>query len=182
MTAFRPACLSVLCCACLAAPAPAADPPELTEKDFRAASAVLTADPLGDRAEVAARVVLIYVMQTPDAAVMLGEDELAWAGIRKDDKRSLPLLAAYLAGNAQSQLNSGVKRNDRYAGLLSLFGVYRQLKAKDKDFRIAEVEDLLKLHKDDKLLPHLIELEKKKPTKLTAEEEAAIKKLMQGKK
>jgi hypothetical protein len=126
--------------------------------------------------------ILLYVMQSHDVAVMLGEDELAWTAIAKNDRRSLPLMAAYLAGNAQSQLHSGVKRNDRYAGLLTLFGVYRQLNAKDRDFRIAEVEELLKLHRDDKLVTHLIELEKKKPSKLTPEDEAAIEKLIKGKK
>jgi hypothetical protein len=174
--------LGLLCWSCLATQAPAAAKAGPTEKDFRLASTVLLADPLGERADDAARVVLIFVLETPDAAVALGAEEMKWTAVGKDDKRSLPLLAAYLAGDAQSQLHSGVRRNDRYSGLLTLFGVYRQFKAKDKDFQIPEVEELLKLHQDDKLLPYLTELEKKKPTKLTPEDEAAIQKFLKGKK
>lgn len=172
-------CLVPLVAACLALNSFADDKPELTEKQFRRASAMLLEDPLADGAGDLAKLALVFVMQTPKAGVMLGEEEMKWIG--KDDKRSLLLFGAYLAGNAQSQLNSGVKRNDRYSGLLSLFQVYRQLQAKDKDFKIADVDELLKLHKEDKLVAHLIELEKKKPTKLTPEQEEEIRKLLKRK-
>ena len=172
--------LASLIGACLALPSLADDKkPELTETQFRRASALLLEDPLADAAGDYAKVALIFVMESPKAAVMLGEEEMKWIG--KDNKRSLVLLGSYLAGNAQSQLNSGVKRNDRYSGLLYLFQTYRQIQAKNKDFKIAEVEDLLKLHKEDKLVGHLIELEKKKPTKLTPEQEEAVRKLLKRK-
>jgi hypothetical protein len=152
----------------------------LTPLQFRVASMRLLEDPLHQDAPEMARAILIFVIQTPDAAVVLGDAELKW--IKKEDKRGLLLFAAYMAGNAQSQLHSGIKRNDRYSGLLYLFQVYRRLQAKDKEFRIAEVEDLLKLHREDKLTAHLSEIEKKQPSKLTPEQEEEVRKLLQGKK
>jgi hypothetical protein len=154
--------------------------PVVSERDFRRAATMFLDNPTGKVAPDLSKVVAIFVFQTPDAAVMLGDDELKWCG--KDEDRRWLLLTAYLAGNSLSQLNSGVKRNDRYAGLLHLFCVYRHLKAKDKKFKIAEVDELLKKHKEDKLLPYLIELEKKKPTKLTPEAEKELKKLLKPKK
>jgi hypothetical protein len=160
---------------------PAADnKPMVSEKQFRRAAARLLEDPLSDESRELAKAVLVFTMETPDAAVFLGQEELQWTG--KEDKRSLLLLAAYLAGNVESQLNSGVKRNDRYAGLLALFRVYRALQAKDKEFKIAAVDELLKLHRQDQLVKHLLQLEQKKPTKLTPEDEEAIRKLREGKK
>ena len=41
-----------------------------------------------------------------------------------------------------------------------------RLQAADKEFKIAAVEELLKLHSDDKLLKHVLELEAKKSTKI----------------
>jgi hypothetical protein len=181
MGSARTIFLCVLLCWCAATVALAEDrKPALSEKQFRRASLALLEGPLGESAEDLARLIAIYVIQTPDAAVVLGQEEMKWAG--KDKKRRWLLLAAYLAGNAQSQLNSGIKRNDRYSGLLSLFKVYRQVRAKEKKFRIDEVEQLLKMHKEDRLVGHLVELEKKKPTKLSAKDEEEIRKLLKGKK
>ena len=92
---------------------------------------------------------------------------------KKEDDRSLLLFAAYVGGNTRSQLLSGVKQNDRYSGLVTLFAVYRRLQAKDKEYRIAEVDHLRKLHEGGKLLAHLVELERKMPTKLSPEAEKA---------
>jgi hypothetical protein len=174
-------CLGLLMCVGLVMLAPADEPKTtINANQFRRISILLLEDPVGEKAQDLARLIALYVIETPDAAVVLGQEEMKWTG--KDDKRKWILFAAYLAGNAQSQLHSGVKRNDRYSGLLHLFQAYRTMQAKDKDFRIADVDHLLTLHKDDKLISHLIELEKKEPTKLSPEHQAELKKLLQGKK
>lgn len=149
--------------------------PEITEKQFWRASLLFMEDPLGESAKEYAKAILVFTSQTPKAAVFLGEEEMRWVG--KDDQRGLLLFTAYIAGNTQSQLRSGVKRNDRYAGLLHLFHVYRGLQERDKEFKIAEVEELLKLHREGQLVKHLLDLEAKKPTKLTPEDEEALRKL-----
>ncbi len=76
---------------------------------------------------------MTFTAQTPKAAVVIGDEELKWFG--KDDERRGLLMAAFSSGNVQSQLNSGVVRNDRYSGLLSLFKVYRALRRRIRTSR-----------------------------------------------
>lgn len=148
----------------------------LSDQQFSRALTMFLEDPLNDKSKDLAKALVVFTMQTPNAAVVLGEAEITWTG-KKDDDRSILLFAAYLGGNTQSQLLSGVKHNDRYSGLMSLFSVYRRLQAKDKDYKIAEIDDLRKMHADGKLLAHLAELEKNMPTRLGPEEEKALEEL-----
>jgi hypothetical protein len=176
MTVLRSVGLGVLLAAVgLAAAHGQGKGPQVSEKDFRRAHLRLLEDPLGKSAKEDAKVIMLFAMQTPRAAVVLRKEEMNWFG--KDEKRGLLLLAAYAAGNTESQLNSGVKRNDRYAGLLSLFRVYRLLRQQDGSFKNAEVEQLLKLHGEDRLLKYVLELEQKAPTKLSPEDEKALEKV-----
>jgi hypothetical protein len=151
---------------------------KISDQSFRQISSTFLNDPQHRSAGDWSRLILLYTMQTPNAVVALGSEEMHWVALDPNERRSLLLLAAYAAGNIQSQLNSGVKRNDRYSGLLTLFRVYRVLQEQDAKFKIVAVEHLLALHRDDKLLEHLRKLEEKKPTKLSAEEEEAIRMLM----
>ncbi len=152
--------------------------PKITEQVFRQTSSLYLNDPSSKSARDWARLILLYALDTPNAAVVLGREEWRWAGMDTRNPHSLHLLAAYEAGNIQSQLNSGVKRNDRYSGLLTLFRVYRVLQEQDKKFRVDAVESLLALHQEGKLVPHLQKLDEKKPTKLTPDEEQMIRNLM----
>jgi hypothetical protein len=152
---------------------------KISEQTFRGVSSLLSNDPLSKSARDWSRLILLYALQTKDAMVVLDKTELAWVGLGEaDPQQSLLLVAAYAAGNIRSQLNSGVKRNDRYSGLLTLFRVYRALREKNDKFKIAEVDELLDLHRDDKLVQHLQKLEDKKATKWSPPVEAAIRRLM----
>jgi hypothetical protein len=153
----------------------------LTEQQFGRLLTVFLEDPTDEKANEAAKLLVIFTMQTPKAAVMLGEPEMKWIG-KKEDDRSKLLFAAYVGGNTRSQLLSGVKQNDRYSGLVTLFAVYQRLQDKDKEFKIAEVDELRKMHRDGKLMAHLVEMEKTMPTKLTPEQEKALKELLDKKK
>lgn len=160
----------------------AAEPrPEMNDRDFSRLGVVFLENPLADAAPRYARLLLAFAMQAKSVAVVMGDEEIKWVGIKTKDKHSLLLFAAYCAGNVQSQLNSGVKRNDRYAGLLYLFRVYRFLQEKDKDYKLDEIEDLLAFHREGNLLKYVVELEKKKPTKLSPEVEEALRKLLEKK-
>ena len=152
--------------------------PTISDQIVRQTSSVLLEDPLNKSARDWARLILLYTQQKSNVEVLFGSEELRWSGVEKGDPSSLLLLAAYAAGNIQSQLNSGVKRNDRYSGLLTLFRVYRALREKNAQFRIAAVEDLLARHKEAKLTPHLQKLEEKKSAPLTPAEEAALRNLL----
>ena len=152
--------------------------PKITDKIFRQTSSLLLDDPLNKSARDWSRLILLYTLQAPNAGVAFGPEELRWIGLGIDDSHSQLLLAAYAAGNIGSQLNSGVKRNDRYSGLLTLFRVYRALREKNKEFRIADVDDLLALHERNKLIPQLQKLDEEKPAKMTPEGEAVLRRLM----
>ena len=149
--------------------------PITSEKQFGHYSVDFLEDPLGKNAKNYARAIMKFAIQTPKAAIVFGEEEMKWIG--KDKKYSFLLFPAYIAGNTQSQLNSGVKRNDRYSGLLSLFRVYRTLKKHNKEFKTEAVEKLLKLHKEGKLVQYLLELEKKKPTTLTPKNRKSLQQI-----
>jgi hypothetical protein len=154
---------------------------EISDKMFRSMASLLLNDPLHRSAPDWARLILLYTLQTQSAEVVLDADEFSWAALGKDDEHSLLLLAGYLAGNIQSQLNSGVKRNDRYSGVLTLFQVYRSMQEKakqeKKDFEITTVENLLALHQTDRLTGYLQKLKTKQPAKLSPEAQAELRKL-----
>jgi hypothetical protein len=152
--------------------------PMISDKIFRQTCSVFLNDPLNPSSRDWARLIMLYTLETSNAAVVLGREEFRWAGLDKKNTRNLLLLAAYASGNIQSQLNSGVKRNDRYSGVLTLFRVYRTLCEKDEKFRVDSVESLLGLHREGKLVPHLQKMEEQKPAKLTQAEEQAIRDLM----
>jgi hypothetical protein len=152
--------------------------PKISDKVFRQTSSLFLNDPLNRAASDWARLIMLYTLDRPNAAVELGRGELRWAGFDKADARTLLLLAAYTAGNIQSQLNSGVKRNDRYSGLLTLFRVYQALREQDDKFQVGAVDDLLGLHQEGKLVSHLQKLEEQKPAKLTPPDEQAIRDLI----
>ncbi|MGH7173407.1 MAG: hypothetical protein ACRELF_16950 [Gemmataceae bacterium] len=181
MNACRIVCLSLLLIGAVSiVQADERDKKEVTisDKSFRQISSALLNDPRHTSARGWSRLILLYRMRTSSAAVVVGSEELHWVGLDDDDRHGLLLLAAYAAGNIQSQLNSGVKRNDRYSGLLTLFHVYRALREQDRKFNIAAVDYLLELHRQNKLVPHLQKLDEKTPTKLSPAEEKALRKLM----
>jgi hypothetical protein len=152
---------------------------KISDETFRQVSATFLNDPTNKSASDWSRLIMLYTLDSPkDAEVAFGSDEWSWAGLDGDDSHALLLLAAYSSGNLLSQLNSGVKRNDRYSGVLTLFRVYRTLCEKKKQLKIDVVDKLLELHKENKLLAHLRELDKKKAAKLTPAEEAGVRRLM----
>jgi hypothetical protein len=151
---------------------------KISAKTFRQTGSLLLEDPLNRSNRDWSRIILLYALSASDAEVVLGREELHWAGIENNDPRALLLLAAYASGNIQSQLNSGVKRNDRYSGLISLFRVYRALQHSDQKFRVAAVDEFLSLHQEDKLVRHLQKLDEQKPEKMTPAEEALVRRLI----
>jgi hypothetical protein len=158
-------------------------PVEISDQMVREMAASLLNDPRQRVAPECARLILLYTLQSPNVEIVLDENEFGWVDLGRDDEQSLLLLGSYLAGNIQSQLNSGVKRNDRYSGVLTLFRVYRSLqeqaKKKEKQFTITTVESLLALHQEGRLVGYLQKLDEKKPAKLTREAEEVLRRLRQ---
>jgi len=84
----------------------------LTDQQFGRLLTLFLEDPLHEKGKDIARMLVVYTMQTPKAAVMMGENEMKWIG-KKEDNRSLLLFAAYLSGNTRSQLLSGFRSRAR---------------------------------------------------------------------
>ena len=142
----------------------AQDKPEVvTPKQFRQHSRAFMEAPFSD-AKKHERGIMLAAIQSKAVAVMLTKQDMPLFGT--DDKYRGKLMTAYLAGNIGSQLRTGVKRNDRYAGMLHLLQMHRVIQKKDAKYKNAALEELVKLHKAGKLLAHVVALEKKSPTDL----------------
>lgn len=136
-------------------------PPDVSENSFREAAATFLGDPLKPAAKEAVKKITVFVVRSKDVLVVLNKDEAYLIG--KEGKYQGLLATAYLAGSALSQLDSGVGRHDAYSGLIQVFRVYRAIKKQDKKYKVAEVEQLLKLHRDGKLMKHLLDAKAKRP-------------------
>jgi hypothetical protein len=75
------------------------------------------------------------------------------------------LLSAYRAGNIKAQFDAGVKRSDRYSGMIQVFKIYHLIQKKDENYKVKEIEDLKRLHAKGKLMEHLKKVGPKKKKK-----------------
>lgn len=73
--------------------------PKIIEGVFRQSSSLFLEDPLNKSARDWARLILLYTLETTDAAVVMGRDEWRWVGVDNSNPHSLQLLAAYEIGN-----------------------------------------------------------------------------------
>ncbi len=127
-------------------------------REFTLNLRALTDDPAGPNALALAKAIVVFVEKTDEAEVVVEKEELTWFG-EPSSKQGPLLLAAYLGGNTQAQLDSGHRGNDIYPGLLQLFRTYRALRARDKEFKIEAIDKLLKLHAEGKLAKQVQEWE-----------------------
>jgi hypothetical protein len=133
------------------------DKPEAgSAREFTLNLRQLTDDPTGPKAMELAKAVVLFAEKTDKAEVIIGKRELSWVG-DLESRNGPVLMAAYIGGNTQAQLDSGHRGNDIYPGLLQLFRTYRALQEKDKNFKIEEVDKVLKLHMEGKLLQQVQE-------------------------
>jgi hypothetical protein len=140
--------------------AAAAPPPKQPEGEVRQASAVFLEQPLSEAGKAAAKTIVDFAVECDNVTVDVDSVSVPWFGEGKKNKYGSELAVAYIAGNLLSQLDSGVKRNDPYSGLIQVFRVYRQLKAKDASCSIPEVENLLAMHRKGELVSYLAKAEK----------------------
>lgn len=102
------------------------------------------------------RTIVAFTAESDAVLVVIDMDvSCTWLRADKEYEHGPLLLAAFTAGNVRSQLDSGVRRDDPYSGLLTVFRVYRHLKQANPELTIPEVETLLKLHRQGKLMEHL---------------------------
>jgi hypothetical protein len=62
------------------------DEKEVTPAEFRKAVPVFMDDPSSDKGKAAARTILLFTLQSKDVVVVVGKEESAWFGLKKDGK------------------------------------------------------------------------------------------------
>jgi len=127
---------------CFAAPAA----PVITKEIALKAIVIFRDDPLSKDGRAAAAVIIAFVDKNHD--VLVGLDRKVFPVFEvpdvSQDERSL-LLAAFAAGNVDSQLLRGVKKDDPYAGDLQLIQTYRQLQKKNPKLKIPGIEKMAEM-------------------------------------
>ncbi|MFO0863131.1 MAG: hypothetical protein U0744_00470 [Gemmataceae bacterium] len=141
-----------------------AQAPPVSVDEARKAIAGFLADPLKESAKDDAKKIVNFAMESPDVVVVMGEEETAWLKEKAKNKQDYGglLLTAFIAGNIQTQLDLGEKRNDVYSGAIQVMRTYREIRKRDPEFRSLAVEGLLKKHRDGTLLRHLAEIQEKR--------------------
>lgn len=143
--------------------------PKLASRDeVLKAVEVFAKSPLSAEAKSAAATIVMFAQESVDVTVVVSQVAVPWLGGGKPPKFSETLLAAYVAGNIKSQLESRTNANDAYAGVQQVLKTYAQLKESDKELDIPEVQKLVDLEAKKQLKKYLDDAQKeqdKKPTK-----------------
>jgi len=128
-----------------AAPALRAAP--VSRGEVLAAIAVLEHDVTSAAAPAAAEQVARFGRESDDVLLVIGPETLPW--VRTDAPaaevrvRSL-LMAAYFAGDIKAQLQQGEARDDPYHGWLDAIRAYGQIRRKQPELAIPEIEELIR--------------------------------------
>src|SRR5262245_32152773 len=105
-------------------------PPAADVAAARHALAVFSEAPLGPQAREALADITNFADADASTEIVISKDVAPWVGDAHAAAHSDLLLGAFVAGNLRSQLDSGIKRSDPYAGLLQVFAVYRAIREK----------------------------------------------------
>lgn len=113
-------------------------------------------DPLSEDGRGAAAIIVTFVDKSHD--VVVGLSKIVFPvfdapGVSK--KETNALLAAFIAGNLDSQLLRGVKKDDPYAGDLQMIQTYRQLQQKNPKLKIPAVEKMAEMEQRGELKRYL---------------------------
>jgi hypothetical protein len=133
----------------------AADPVISKEVALKAIT-LLRNDPLSEDGQAAAALIFMFVEKSKEVVVALNKKVFPVfddPGVSQKEKSLL--LAAFAAGNADSQLLRGVKKDDPHAGGLQLIQTYRQLQNKNRKLRIPGIEKMAEMEQRGELKRYL---------------------------
>ena len=132
-----------------------------TREEALKAIADFAQSPASKEGKAAAATIVTFAEDSEDVLVRISPAALPWVGEGKNYKFGPILLAAYVAGNVESQLNSGKKGNDSYAGIQQVMKTYAQLKKTDKTLSIPEIQKFIDLEAKGELKKYLEDALKK---------------------
>ena len=130
--------------------------PVITKEIALKAIVIFRDDPLSEDGRAAAALILAFVDKNPDVLVGLSKKVFPVfdaQGVSQKEKSLL--LAAFAAGNVDSQLLRGIKKDDAYAGDLQLIQTYRQLKNKNPKLKIPAIEKMAEMEQHGELKHYL---------------------------
>jgi hypothetical protein len=119
----------------------------VTRRQVLAAIAVLEKDVTSAAALEAAETVTRFGKESATVLITVGTETMPWVQVDTPAPeipvRAL-LMAAYFAGDIKSQLEKRQPLDDPYSGWLATIAAYRQIRRKQPEMVIPEVEDLIK--------------------------------------
>lgn len=119
----------------------------VSRREVLAAIAVLEQDVTSPDARQAAETVARYGQESEAVLLVVGPETLPW--VRTDAPKAETrvrsmLMAVYFAGDIKSQLQQRQPRDDPYSGWLAVIRAYHQIRAKQPEIVIPEVEELIR--------------------------------------
>ena len=131
---------------------------EVSKEDARRAIAIFRRDPLNVQGELSQPIILKFAEDSPDVEIAVPDKRVAWMNDKKvPDEAGKVLLVAYVAGDIQSQLDSGKAKDDPVGASEQVIATYRQLQKSDPKLKVREVEALIALQRQGKLAEHFKE-------------------------
>lgn len=141
--------------ACAGAQAKTRD--SIDRETVRKAITIFRRTPANQQGSMVRPIILRYAQESPDVEVLVSPKLLPWLDTngKGHEEAGAVLLTAYVAGNVQSQLEKRKMKDDPVAGTEQVIATYRQLQKTKPRLRIMEVEKLIDLQRQGKLVKHL---------------------------
>jgi hypothetical protein len=120
-------------------------------------------DPTSTEGFAAAAAIMSFAQKSDTVHISLSKAVVPWVksgDVSDSDTRGI-LLTAYVAGNVESQIKSGKKADDVYAGWEQVLATYAQLLKINSAAKISEVDELKAKDLDGSLRAYAVEAQGK---------------------
>jgi hypothetical protein len=134
-------------------PAPGDD-----EAKIRAQIEQFLADPAAEASSDAASAIAVYVNESKVVDVQISTKVCVWVLSNAEQGTKELLLAAFMAGNVRSQLDTGTKQDDSYSGIVQALRVYRALKAQNPGLKEAGMDKFAAMQAKGELNQYILDL------------------------
>src|SRR4051812_30867432 len=101
-----------------------------------------------------AQAIMKFAEESEDCMIAVDEKAAPWAVKKPPYEQAKVLVAAYVAGDIKSQLQSKKVEDDPYAGMLAAIKVYNKLRETDKNLKIPEIEEQIVMENKGELKAH----------------------------
>lgn len=123
---------------------------------LKAVTAFCAADPFSEDARTYAAILLRFTDEDQDVLIKISQKVVPFLKSKTLSQQEIAIvLGAFVAGNLDSQLLRGRKKDDAYAGELQVMETYRQMQKKKPKLRIPEIEKLIELESKGQLRSYL---------------------------